>query len=207
MATGNDVTAVQRALRQCADLADGSTWEQGKLVAWKCGCRCRSALAHALRVAEQAHTFIASRSEGGPQGKGDHSDPTFTLAYPAVSGVGSFNVPTRVDPSPLWLEQLSHAVLAAAPVLLDLNRVLQVLARIESPEALRATGSGFCMVEGCARYAPGGPDRLRGGYCGACHSAWQRAQAKATETGSAPPDRFTFNRQRTAFLTSKPEVA
>ncbi len=183
-----------RKIRHLADnlarLCDGSTRDAHGIVLWSCSCKCRSRIEHALRVAQQAYTFIASRSSGGPQGKGSHSDPTFTLMAAGLPEDGR-----TVDASTLWLEQLSYAVEKALPAMLDLQRMVLLLGHIESSNPSAPTGSGYCQV--CDAICAGGMDRLKSNLCESCYKAWTRA---------GRPDRATFKRDRLAALAPVPEA-
>ena len=83
----------------------------------------------------------------------------------------------RMDPASADLEQLDKRLSHARRELVEIQRIVTTwaqkpIAGDDEPKAL-TTFETDCIA--CHRYCSGAPsDRLRAGFCPACHSSWQR---------------------------------
>lgn len=126
---------------------------------------------------------------GGGRGGGEHT-VVEALADAELSGHG--------DPVRRSVQEMCRFLVRGVR---DLATADGKRAWLTGPAAVRAerpAGSGDCEV--CDRYCPGGPDRLRSGFCGACYAAWYRSWHRTSDGRSVRPERPEFIRMRSLDL-------
>lgn len=114
---------------------------------------------------------------------GGHKVPVPRSWNVELRAAGGISDPTgdaasvRTEKDPVLQDAMTAiaAVIRAEAALIDALGAIDHARNVGSAEdkQLQAPGSGECNA--CARYCPGGPDRLRGAYCDACRKAWERA--------------------------------
>lgn len=126
--------------------------------------------------------------DAGRRSKGDHSDPTFAGA----------NARQPTDNVAEWIKAFAGLLNMGADTLTEAHARLTLI--LEAPETewearVRGDDCRACLRNVSRHDSP--EDRLRSGYCPACHQAWLRAMAAWTEQGLPDaPDRVAFERER-----------
>lgn len=127
-------------------------------------------------VSDWGRGFPASSTVATSMGGATHGaagDPVGRAAEQAVDH-GQHDAAAALHDELLLAEGLMASLISSC------SRILRI-APAASPEpslveTATAPGAGTCGA--CERWCPGGPDRLRGGWCDACRKAWERHLAR-----------------------------
>lgn len=133
----------------------------------------------------------------GRRSKGDHTDPTEAEA----------SAREPADKVGRWIRECASLLDHAAQTMAEAHGRLQLALNAPETEWEAQVKGEDCRA--CLRnVSRQDNDRLRSGYCPACHQAWMRVKADWTEQGLPDaPDRPAFERERRQRAASLAEEA
>ena len=123
----------------------------------------------ALDALKDAQPGFPTTSGGASLGGGSLNDAG------KPNGLDKFVI--HLDPASQALDELGTKMLEAR----ESMRKVSVIVHLWSRDGGGAPTSELAQCVACERHVFGGDDRLRAGFCPACHSSWQRW--KKTNTG------------------------
>lgn len=152
-------------------------------------------MAGALKTLREGQPGFPTSSMGGG-GHGQLSDD----GTPA----GLLRFVMRQDPASRDLADLDEHLLKAKASMVEVYRIVETWSRPPSKAGLNGPRSGGdCLA--CDRYCSGSAtDRLRAGFCPACHASWQRWRRSE---GGSRHDWLTIRRRAIAEANARSEAS